>query len=68
MDTELNNNISVYGKFLPTFDVRSLKTAPNATAVFKRNNPQIDIFDSKALKDEDNFSLDIEKLSRYLVF
>jgi hypothetical protein len=62
MDSEENNNFDMNKRFLPTFDIRSLKTAPNATALFKKENPNIDIFAEENSGDEDNFSIDIDKL------
>ena len=68
MDSSLNNNISIDGKFLPSFDIRSLKTAPNATQNFKRDNPDIDIFAKNNGADEDTLVVDIDKLNRYIQF
>ena len=67
MDNE-SNEFDMLHRFLPSFDIRSLKTAPNSTAVFKAENPNIDIFDTTESGDEDNFSLDIKKLEDYIQF
>ena len=68
MDTEENNNFDMYERFLPSLDIRSLKTSPNSTEVFKAENPTIDIFDTTKSKDEDNFAIDVKKLENYIVF
>lgn len=68
MDTKQNNDFDMTKRFLPSFDIRSLKTAPNATAVFKAENPDIDIFADKESGDEDNFALDVKKLEDYIQF
>lgn len=68
MDSEENNDFDMINRFLPSFDIRSLKTSPNSTAIFKAENPEIDIFSDKDSGDEDNFALDIKKLEDYIVF
>ena len=68
MDSQASMNFSMHGRFLPSFDIRSLKSAPNATKVFKMENPSIDIFEDDNNKDEDNFSIDVDKLSNYIQF
>ena len=68
MDSDSNSNFKMYNKFLISFDIRSMHTAPNGTALFKAANTTIDIFDDEGAEDEDQFALDIDKLNKYISF
>ena len=62
------NNYNMMGRFLPTFEIRSLQSSPTALENFKRENPQIDILDTGDSKDEDTFPINLDKLSKYMEF
>ena len=62
------NNFSMSGKFLPTIEIRSLKSSPKALQNFKDENPEIDILSQSSGVDEDSFPVDLEKLSKYVEF
>lgn len=56
------------GKFLPSFEIRSLKSSPSALQKFKDENPDIDILETRKTNDEDTFPIDLDKLSYYIEF
>ena len=62
------NSFNMYGRFMPSFEIRSLKSSPSALKNFRNDHPEIDILADANSNDEDTFPIDLDKLSLYIEF